>query len=70
MKKAAIYARVSTEGQADNYSIPTQIEGCRNYAAKHSLQVVDEFVDGGHTGTSLDRPQLNKLKQLAGQIES
>lgn len=70
MKKAAIYARVSTEGQTDNYSIPTQLEGCRDYAKKHDFKIADEYVDGGHTGTSLDRPELNRLKQLAGKVDA
>ena len=31
-KKAAIYARVSTDDQADKgYSLPSQLDGCRHY---------------------------------------
>ena len=31
-KKAAIYARVSTDDQADKgYSLPSQLDGCRQF---------------------------------------
>jgi DNA invertase Pin-like site-specific DNA recombinase len=42
-KRAAIYARVSTEEQGSNYSLPTQLEGCRQYAEKLGCTVVEEF---------------------------
>lgn len=42
MKRAIIYARVSTDEQADNYSLPSQIELCRKYAERLSLELVGE----------------------------
>ena len=42
--KAIIYLRVSTDEQADKgYSLPTQLEACRNYAARLASIVVAEF---------------------------
>src|SRR5258708_10267994 len=68
-KTAAIYARVSSEVQRDNYSLDTQLEGCRAYAQQHGFTVVQEFVDA-HTGTSLDRPEFDRLKKLAGSVDA
>ncbi len=69
VKKAAIYARVSREEQAQNYSLPTQLQSCRDYAAEHGYEVVAEFMDT-YTGTEFDRPQFNELKKLAGIVDA
>jgi site-specific DNA recombinase len=45
-KRAAIYCRVSTDAQRDNYSIPSQLAECLNYAQKMGYTVVgDHYVD-------------------------
>ena len=43
--RAAIYARVSTEEQGDNNSIPDQLFVCRQYAESHDLGIVGEYID-------------------------
>jgi DNA invertase Pin-like site-specific DNA recombinase len=46
MKRAAIYCRVSTDKQRDNYSIPSQLAECTNYANKMGYTIVgDHYVD-------------------------
>ena len=69
--KAAIYTRVSTDDQAHNYSLPTQLEACRRYAAANQLEVIAEFSDT-ESGADHDRPGLNKLRDLiqAGAIDA
>jgi len=69
MNNSVIYARVSTEKQATKgFSLPTQIDECKKYAknAGHSVQAV--FQDK-YTGTVLDRPGLEKLKQFVSTEE-
>lgn len=45
-KRAVIYCRVSTDVQRDNYSIPTQVAYCQQYAKSRGYAVVgDRFVD-------------------------
>ncbi|MBI1854344.1 MAG: recombinase family protein, partial [Chloroflexi bacterium] len=45
-KRAAIYARVSTDMQRDNFSIPSQIAECIKYADRKKYVVVGgQFVD-------------------------
>lgn len=61
MKKVALYARVSTEQQIDNYSIPLQTERMRAYCKSRGWDDVDEFIDPGYSGSNLDRPALGRL---------
>jgi site-specific DNA recombinase len=63
---SVIYARVSTIEQGDNYSLPTQLDACRKYAAEHNYQVAGEFTDS-FTGTEMDRPGFSKLKDFVYQ---
>lgn len=63
MSKIAIaYARVSTDEQAKGYSLPTQLDSVRKYAASCGYQLVEEFQDD-YTGASLDRPDLDRLRE-------
>lgn len=60
---AAIYARVSTEWQAEHgYSIGTQLEACREKAKALDAFVVKEYVDDGYSGGFLERPALEQLR--------
>src|SRR5260221_5464820 len=68
MKTAALYARISKENQSE-YSLPTQLDGSRQYAVqKLGCTVVHEEVDE-FTGTVLDRPAFDRLKALAGKVD-
>ena len=72
-QKVILYARVSTEEQAsdDHFSIEAQLSEMKDYAKARDWEVVRSFVDGGVTGTHLDRPQLNAaLKMIkAGECD-
>ena len=72
-KKAAIYGRVSTKGQADfGTSLDTQEQRTREYAAKAGYEIVEALVIfEDFTGTDLNRPGINLFKQaaLAGQFD-
>jgi len=67
----AIYARVSSEKQAKEGTIDSQIEALRDYAKAHNLDIAFECFDEGYSGTTLDRPGLDQLRDLAqaGNIE-
>ncbi len=57
MKRAVIYARVSTKRQADDgVSMDSQIEQCRVKAKALEVDVVEVFRDEGKTGTNDRRP--------------
>lgn len=63
MQTVAIYARVSTDKQAEQgYSLETQIAACRKKADDLGAGLVQEFVDDGYSGAYLERPALEQLR--------
>lgn len=62
-KKVAIYARVSTEEQAEyGYSIEAQLDTLRKYCELYDGEIVDEYVDRGVSGKSIKgRYEIQRL---------
>lgn len=58
--RVLIYLRVSSHGQRDNQSLPTQREACLAFAEREGWTVVGA-VEEVYTGTELERPQLARL---------
>lgn len=54
--KAAIYTRVSTEGQVDGTSLADQLALCRAYVDSRGWQLVETYSDQGLSGASAARP--------------
>jgi site-specific DNA recombinase len=63
--RAALYARVSTERQADRGTIGSQLQLLRQRIAEVGDELVGEYVDDGHSGARLDRPGLDALRDAA-----
>ncbi len=64
-KRAILYARVSTDEQArSGYSLAQQIEALRAYAAREGYEVLEEVVDPGQSGASLERPGMDRVRDL------
>jgi site-specific DNA recombinase len=63
--RVAIYARVSSERQEKEHTVGSQLEALRVYAAKNGMEVVEEFTDEGYSGARLDRPALDRMRDLA-----
>lgn len=61
--KVALYARVSTEQQIENYSIPLQKERIKAFCAAKGWTEITEYVDGGYSGSNLNRPALEQLQK-------
>lgn len=61
MKRAAIYARVSTIEQKKNYSIGEQISQLKEYCERQGWKVVEEYIDSGFSGANMNRPDLKKM---------
>lgn len=59
--KAAIYMRVSTLDQVDNFSIPAQLKALREYCLKNGIEIYREYCDEGISGTKEDRPQFQEM---------
>jgi len=63
MKKAILYARVSTAMQERDGTIESQIEELKRQIAKDGNVLVKQYVDNGYSGARLDRPALDHLRQ-------
>src|SRR6516225_8376652 len=63
--RVAMYARVSSERQEKEHTIGSQLEALRNYAAQNGMEIVEEFTDEGYSGARLDRPALDRMRDLA-----
>ena len=69
--RAAVYARVSTERQGRDQTIDSQLEALRGWAAGHGHELKREhvFIDEGYSGSRLDRPALDRLRDAAREGE-
>ena len=65
--RPAIYARVSSEQQAQQSTIESQIAVLRERVRDDGLSLDEElcFVDDGYSGSSLVRPALERLRDVA-----
>ena len=65
--RAALYARVSSDKQADEGTIASQVAALKQRCHDENLLVEEElsFIDDGYSGTTLVRPALERLRDLA-----
>ena len=65
--RAALYARVSTDQQVQGGTIASQVEALQEWIGREGL-VLDpqlQFIDEGYSATTLVRPALERLRDLA-----
>ena len=60
---AGLYFRLSQEDerQGESVSIDNQRSMLRKYAEEHGFEVHDEYIDDGVSGTTFDRPEVQRL---------
>lgn len=69
--KAVLYARVSTDKQAEKeLSIPAQLDAMREYAKRHDWEVVADFVEPGASARTAQRPHLQRLLSFVREPQS
>jgi DNA invertase Pin-like site-specific DNA recombinase len=67
-KKAILYARVSTDEQArSGYSLAQQLEALKVYTAREGYEVLEEVSDPGQSGASLERPGMDRIRDLVAE---
>ena len=59
--RVGIYARVSTDEQAEGYSIPAQLKLLNGWAIVKGATEVIEYVDNGYSAKNLRRPQVQRM---------
>jgi site-specific DNA recombinase len=64
--QVAMYARVSSEQQAETQTIASQVAALRERVAAEGLTVPDamQFLDEGYSGATLVRPALERLRDV------
>src|SRR5499433_1619654 len=71
--QVAIYARVSSEQQAETHTIASQVAALRERVAADGLTVSEamQFLDEGYSGAPLVRPALERLRDViaAGSVD-
>lgn len=64
--RAAIYARVSSERQAEkDLSIPAQIKALNKYALERGWNVVKEYIDEAESARTANRPAFKEMIAMA-----
>lgn len=73
MKKMNVaYLRVSTEAQTEKYGLDMQRQKILDYCERNRVTIDKWYVDGGYSGSKLDRPEIQKLLDDAekGEIKT
>lgn len=67
MTTAALYARVSSEKQAQENTIASQVDALKSRIIMDGFTSLEEyqFIDNGYSGSNLVRPALEKLRDQA-----
>ena len=67
LMRVALYARVSSQQQAQDGTIDSQVQSILGRVAADGLSVDGEmrFIDDGFSGSTLDRPALERLRDMA-----
>jgi site-specific DNA recombinase len=63
--RAAIYARISSSNQKNNYSINEQIACCRNYISQRGWTTQYLFFDEAEGGGTIERPKFQSMLERA-----
>jgi site-specific DNA recombinase len=67
MKRLAAYCRVSTDRQKDEQTIEVQETFIKEWVSKNDAVIVDWYKDDGWSGDSLERPDLDRLREDANK---
>ena len=60
-KQNVAYLRVSTEAQTEKYGLDMQKQKILEYCEKKGVKIDKWYVDGGYSGSKLDRPDIQQL---------
>jgi site-specific DNA recombinase len=63
--RAAIYSRVAVKTPVKDIAVGSRLEALRSYAANHGMTIIEEFADQGYSGLRLERPGLDRMRDLA-----
>lgn len=65
--RCALYCRVSLEEKTEKYGLASQERSVREYAKAKGYTVVEVFRDDGFLGATLERPALERMREMVRQ---
>lgn len=68
--RAALYLRVSTQEQVENYSIESQRERLEAYCKSKGWAICEIYIDGGYSGSNMERPALQQMINDLNNIDA
>src|SRR5437867_203826 len=70
--RAVAYARVSSDGQAEKNTIENQLVAIRDWAESRDIELVEEFLDEGVSGSIPfdERPEAQRLLDSLDSIDT
>lgn len=60
-KQNVAYLRVSTEAQTEKYGLDMQKQKIIEYCDKNGISIDKWYIDGGYSGSKLERPEMQRL---------
>ena len=67
-KKTALYIRVSTDAQyEEGYSVDAQRQKLEQYCKLKDIKDYEFYIDGGWSGSNIDRPEMKRLIENISQ---
>ena len=64
-RRAVLYCRVSGEEQRKKgYSLADQLYTLKRWCSENGYEIVDEVEDGGYSGAYLERPGLDRVREM------
>lgn len=60
-KQNVAYLRVSTDAQTEKYGLDVQKQKILDYCEKKGVIIDNWYIDGGYTGSNINRPEIQKL---------
>lgn len=61
MKMNVAYLRVSTEAQTEKFGLDMQRQKILDYCNKKGVEIEKWYIDGGYSGSNLQRPKIQEL---------
>lgn len=65
--RAVLYARVACTTPQSKPAMVSQLQALRDHAASRGMKIIEELTDDGYSGSRLERPGLDRMRDLAKQ---
>jgi len=64
LKRAVVYARVSTQDQVKGISLDDQVNQAHRWAVYKGYEIIEHFIEKGESGAKEDRTELKRMMEF------